>query len=94
MKRQYEGYAVVPFAPVRRMIVEVLEMGHRKHMIHGLLEADVTRARQYIREYEATSGKDLLSLPSLSPAWAKRWSGTSICTPTGAGAIAWYSSTK
>ncbi len=59
MKRQYDGYTVVTFAPVRRMIVEVLEMGHRKHMIHGLLEADVTRARQYIREYEATTGKDL-----------------------------------
>jgi len=59
MKRQYDGYTVVTFAPVRRMIVEVLEMGHRKHMIHGLIEADVTRARQYIREYEATTGKDL-----------------------------------
>jgi pyruvate/2-oxoglutarate dehydrogenase complex dihydrolipoamide acyltransferase (E2) component len=59
MKRQYEGYTVVPFAPVRRMIVDVLDMGHRKHTIHGLAEADVTRARQYIREYEATSGKDL-----------------------------------
>jgi pyruvate/2-oxoglutarate dehydrogenase complex dihydrolipoamide acyltransferase (E2) component len=59
MKRQYEGYTVVPFAPVRRLIVDVLEMGHRKHMIHGLAEVDVTRARQYIREYEATTGKDL-----------------------------------
>jgi pyruvate/2-oxoglutarate dehydrogenase complex dihydrolipoamide acyltransferase (E2) component len=59
MKKQYDGYTEVPFAPVRRMIVEVLEMGHRKHMIHGLLEADVTGARQYIREYEATTGKDL-----------------------------------
>ena len=60
MKRQYEGYTIVPFAPVRRMIVDVLEMGHRKHMIHGLAEVDVTRARRYIREYEATTGKDLL----------------------------------
>ena len=59
MKRQYDGYAVVPFPPVRRMIVDVLEMGHRKHTIHGLAEVDVTRVRQYIREYEATSGKDL-----------------------------------
>ena len=59
MKKQYDGYAVVPFAPVRRMIVDVLEMGHRKHMIHGLVEVDVTRARRYIRDYEATTGKDL-----------------------------------
>ena len=59
MKKQYDGYAVVPFAPVRRMIVDVLEMGHRKHMIHGLVEVDVTRARRYIRDYEATTAKDL-----------------------------------
>jgi pyruvate/2-oxoglutarate dehydrogenase complex dihydrolipoamide acyltransferase (E2) component len=59
MKRQYDGYTVVPFAPVRRMIVDILEMGHRKHTIHGLAEADVTGAREYIREYEATTGNDL-----------------------------------
>jgi pyruvate/2-oxoglutarate dehydrogenase complex dihydrolipoamide acyltransferase (E2) component len=59
MKRQHDGYTVVTFAPVRRRIVDVLEMGRRKHTIHGLVEADVTRVRHYIREYEATTGKDL-----------------------------------
>lgn len=59
MKKEYDGYTVVPFTQMRRMIVDVLEMGRRKHMIHGLVEVDVTRARQYIREYEAESGGDL-----------------------------------
>jgi pyruvate/2-oxoglutarate dehydrogenase complex dihydrolipoamide acyltransferase (E2) component len=59
MKEENDGCTVVPFTRRRRMIVDVLEMGRRKHLIHGLLEVDVTRARQYIREHEAESGGDL-----------------------------------
>ena len=59
MKKEYDGYTVVPFARVRELIVDILELGHRKHMIHGMVEVDVTAARQYIREYEAETGGDL-----------------------------------
>jgi pyruvate/2-oxoglutarate dehydrogenase complex dihydrolipoamide acyltransferase (E2) component len=59
MKKEYDGYTVVPFPQWQGLIVDVLELGRRKHMIHGLVEVDVTRARQYIREYEAESGGDL-----------------------------------
>jgi hypothetical protein len=38
------------------MIVGVPELGRRKHMIHGLVEVDLTRSRQFIREYEAEMG--------------------------------------
>lgn len=59
MKKEYDGYTVVPFPPVRKMIADVLELGHRKHMIHAFVEVDVTRARRFIREYEAETGGDL-----------------------------------
>jgi pyruvate/2-oxoglutarate dehydrogenase complex dihydrolipoamide acyltransferase (E2) component len=44
---------------MRHLIIDVLRDAHGKHMIHGLLEVDVTRARQYIREEEARSGEQL-----------------------------------
>jgi pyruvate/2-oxoglutarate dehydrogenase complex dihydrolipoamide acyltransferase (E2) component len=59
MKKEYDGYTVVPFPPVRKMIADILELGHRKHMIHALVEVDVTRAHRFIREYEAETGEDL-----------------------------------
>lgn len=59
MKKEYDGYTVVPFPPVRKMIADILELGHRKHMIHAFVEVDVTRARRFIREYEAETGGDL-----------------------------------
>jgi pyruvate/2-oxoglutarate dehydrogenase complex dihydrolipoamide acyltransferase (E2) component len=59
MKKEFDGYTVVPFPPVRKLIVDILDMGQDKHMVHGLVEVDVTRARQYIRDYEAETGKDL-----------------------------------
>jgi pyruvate/2-oxoglutarate dehydrogenase complex dihydrolipoamide acyltransferase (E2) component len=44
---------------MRHLVIDVLRAAQRKHMIHGLLEVDVTRARQYIREQEASTGKQL-----------------------------------
>ena len=41
------------------MIVDVLELGRRKHFIHGLVEVDVTQARRLIHEYENQTGNDL-----------------------------------
>ena len=38
------------------MIVGVPELGRRKHMIHGLVEVDLTSSRQFIREFEAEMG--------------------------------------
>ena len=45
---------------------DILEMGHRKHMIHAFVEVDVTRARRFIREYEADDRRGSL-LHSIHP---------------------------
>jgi pyruvate/2-oxoglutarate dehydrogenase complex dihydrolipoamide acyltransferase (E2) component len=52
-------YEIVPFPRMRHLIIDVLRDAHRKHMIHGLLEVDVTRARRHIREQEASTGEQL-----------------------------------
>lgn len=49
-------FEVRPFRRERRTIVDALEVGVRRHMVHALLELDVTRARQLIREREASTG--------------------------------------
>jgi pyruvate/2-oxoglutarate dehydrogenase complex dihydrolipoamide acyltransferase (E2) component len=54
-----KGYRVVPFPTERDIIVDSLRVGSRRHMIHGLVEADVTRARQYIREHKERTGERL-----------------------------------
>jgi pyruvate/2-oxoglutarate dehydrogenase complex dihydrolipoamide acyltransferase (E2) component len=52
-------YEIVPFARMRHLVIDVMRIAHRKHMIHGLIEVDVTRPRQYIREQEASTGEQL-----------------------------------
>jgi pyruvate/2-oxoglutarate dehydrogenase complex dihydrolipoamide acyltransferase (E2) component len=48
-----------PFPRGRRDIVDALEVGVRRHMVHALLELYVTRARQLIRDREAAAGERL-----------------------------------
>lgn len=52
-------YEIVPFPRIRHLVIDVLRAAHRKHMIHGLIEVDVTRVRLYIREQEASTGEQL-----------------------------------
>jgi len=54
------AFEVKEFPRQRRDIVDALEVGVRRHMIHALLELDVTRARQLIRDGEA-GGREQLS---------------------------------
>jgi pyruvate/2-oxoglutarate dehydrogenase complex dihydrolipoamide acyltransferase (E2) component len=44
---------------MRHLVIDVMRIAHRKHMIHGLIEADVTKSRQYIRQQEARTGEQL-----------------------------------
>ncbi|MBP7690573.1 MAG: 2-oxo acid dehydrogenase subunit E2 [Anaerolineales bacterium] len=59
MKSTPATYTVKPFPVIRRATVEVLEASHRKHMIHGLIEVDVTEPRRLIREHKARTGEAL-----------------------------------
>ena len=52
-----EGCRRVAFAPERRLVLDTLRLGQRKHMMHGLLEVDVTRARGLLREQRERTGE-------------------------------------
>ena len=58
MQKQYDGYKVVPFSEGRQIVSAINKLG-KKHIIHGLVEIDVTMVRQFIREYEAATGTDV-----------------------------------
>jgi len=54
-----DGYTVLPFPKVRHVYVDTLYLGQRKHTVHGLIEVDVTKARQFIREHKSRTGETL-----------------------------------
>jgi pyruvate/2-oxoglutarate dehydrogenase complex dihydrolipoamide acyltransferase (E2) component len=51
-------YDILPFTPDRKVIVDAGYLGAGRHIIYGLVEADVTGPRQIIRRREA-AGEDL-----------------------------------
>ena len=59
VKNNHDDYEIVPFPTARRVIVDYLHASARKHTIHGLIEVDVTDARQYMREHKARTGESL-----------------------------------
>lgn len=54
-----DTYSTKPFPPIRQATIDLLDTASRKHMIHGLIEVDVTRPRQRLREIKETTGKSL-----------------------------------
>jgi hypothetical protein len=59
MKQQHQDYEAVPFPKLRRALAITYPSVQRKPMIHGLLEVDVTRAREYLRDHKAKTGESL-----------------------------------
>lgn len=59
MSNKDHGYIILPFPKMRHLMVDGGRMGRQKHTIHGLVEVDVTRARQAIRDHKAQTGETL-----------------------------------
>ena len=53
------GYRMVPFPKTQHQMLDWLDLMHRQHTVHSLLELDVTLARQAIRERRASTGEAL-----------------------------------
>ncbi len=53
------GYQIRNFSKSRHAAVSLLRLTEHKHIIHGLIEADVTLARQTIRDAEVRTGDQL-----------------------------------
>jgi pyruvate/2-oxoglutarate dehydrogenase complex dihydrolipoamide acyltransferase (E2) component len=54
-----DQFEVVPFPRIRLPVIDVMRIAHRKHIIHGLLEVDVTEARKFIHEHKTETGERL-----------------------------------
>jgi len=59
MPEAKDTYTVVPFPKARHVYMDSLYLGQRKHTVYGLIEADVTSARQYMRQHKARTGETL-----------------------------------
>jgi len=53
------AYSVEPFPPFRQLVMDGMVLASRKHLIHGLVEVDITKPRQCIREIKARTGESL-----------------------------------
>lgn len=47
-----QPYTIEPIPPARRFAFDAGYLGRRRHIVHGLIEVDVTGARDAIRAYE------------------------------------------
>ncbi len=59
MKKKRNDYELVPYSKVRRVMAVTLRSAQRTPMIHGLIEVDVTRAREFLRDHKAKTGESL-----------------------------------
>jgi pyruvate/2-oxoglutarate dehydrogenase complex dihydrolipoamide acyltransferase (E2) component len=53
------GYRIEPIPVMRRFSIDAGRLGRRRHNIHGLIEVDVSRARQLISEHKTRSGEQI-----------------------------------
>jgi pyruvate/2-oxoglutarate dehydrogenase complex dihydrolipoamide acyltransferase (E2) component len=58
-KDRQGAYQTVPFPKLRRVLALMYPAVQRAHKTHGLIEVDVTGARQYLRDHEAKTGEML-----------------------------------
>ena len=60
MTEQHEpGFTLKPYPRSRRLVLDAMHAGRRKHMIHGLVEFDVTQARKILHEHKERTGESL-----------------------------------
>ncbi len=59
MKTKPELYTALPYPRSRWLMVDGGRMGLHRHTVHGLIELDITRARQSLRQHRLQTGEAL-----------------------------------
>jgi hypothetical protein len=54
-----DAYRLEPIPPMRRFSLDAGYLGRRRNIVHGLLEVDVTGARQLIHQHQQRTGERL-----------------------------------
>jgi pyruvate/2-oxoglutarate dehydrogenase complex dihydrolipoamide acyltransferase (E2) component len=52
-------YSTEPFHPFRQLVIDGMDLAARRHHIHGLVQVDVTEARERIRQIKERTGERL-----------------------------------
>ena len=59
MNTKTRAYQIVDLTVGRQVMLNMLDLAGQKHSMYGLLEVDVTRARQFIADHKAQTGETL-----------------------------------
>ena len=59
MKTEHEIHTVLPYPRTRLLMVDGGRLGRQKHTVHGLVEFDITLARETIRQHKVQTGETL-----------------------------------
>jgi len=59
MKSKQNTHTAIPYPRIRLLMADGGRMGLQKHTVHGLVEFDITRAREAIRQHKAQTGEAL-----------------------------------
>ena len=59
MKRGREGFKTEPIPKMRRFSLDAGYLGRRRHIVHGLIEVDVTESRNFIQKHKSKTGETL-----------------------------------
>ena len=54
-----KSYEIEPIPAMRRFAFDAGYLGRRRHIVHGLIEVDITKARKLISEHERETGEKL-----------------------------------
>ena len=57
MRTTQNLFTVQPYPRMRQLMADGGRMGHQKHIIHGLVEFDITQAREKIRQHKTQTGE-------------------------------------
>ncbi len=58
-KKSIGKYEVISFPKNRKMVIDIMEQGIKKHYVKGLVEFDVTNGRKLLKEYKSKKGVSL-----------------------------------
>lgn len=59
MDRHQDTYRIEPIPKMRRWALDAGYLGRRRHIVHGLMEVDVTEARRHIRAHKERTSETL-----------------------------------
>ena len=59
IKKKHDDYEMVPYPKIQRGLGIMYRSLRHMPIIHGLIEVDVTRARQYLRDHKEKTGESL-----------------------------------